>query len=112
MLYYDAVAAGGGAGNTSAQTPMPSTATGACTATTTTTTLPAGGACSSPTIIPSQGGTFSGVTSGSSALAGTCGATGTSPERVFQWTPAVSGLASIQTCGAGTNFDTALYLRS
>src|SRR5439155_11843344 len=38
--------------------------------------------------------------------------TGTSPEKVFQWTPAVSGTATIQTCGAGTNFDTVLYIRS
>src|SRR5437867_2506212 len=111
-LYYYAVAAVDGAGNTSALSAQASRATPTCTATTTTTTLPAGGACSSPTIIPSQGGTFSGVTSGSSTLAGTCGSTGTSPERVFKWTPAVSGVATIQTCGAGTNFDTALYLRS
>src|SRR5207249_8289958 len=33
-------------------------------------------------------------------------------ERVFQWTPTVSGTATIQTCGAGTNFDTVLYMRS
>src|SRR5206468_12566877 len=37
---------------------------------------------------------------------------GTAPEQVFQWTPAVSGTATIQTCGAGTTFDTVLYLRS
>src|SRR3989454_7745806 len=111
-LYYNAVAAVDGAGNTSALSAQASRATPTCTITTTTTTLPAGGACSSPTIIPSQGGTFSGVTSASSTLAGTCGSTGTSPERVFRWTPAVSGVATVQTCGAGTNFDTALYLRS
>src|SRR5438876_2933328 len=74
-------------------------------------TLPGGGACSSPTLIPAPGGTFSGTTSGTSALAGSCGNSGTSPERVYQWTPAVSGTATIQTCGAGTSFDTVLYLR-
>src|SRR5437773_167817 len=79
---------------------------------TTTTTLPGGGACSSPTAIPAPGGTFSGTTSGTSALAGSCGSSENSPERVYQWTPAVSGTATIQTCGAGTSFDTVLYLRS
>src|SRR5205823_1360874 len=53
-----------------------------------------------------------GTTSGTSALAGSCGSSGTAPERVYRWTPAVSGTATIQTCGAGTTFDTVLYLRS
>src|SRR5438094_888332 len=70
------------------------------------------GSCSSPTVLPAQGGTFGGTTSGTSALAGSCGSSGSSPEQVFQWTPTVSGTATIQTCGAGTNFDTVLYLRS
>src|SRR5437773_1214943 len=70
------------------------------------------GSCSSPTVLPAQGGTFGGATSGTSALAGSCGASGTAPEQVFQWTPAASGTATIQTCGAGTNFDTVLYMRS
>src|SRR5438046_1712543 len=70
------------------------------------------GDCSSPTVIPAPGGTFSGTTSGTSALAGSCGRSGESPERVFQWTPTVSGTATIQTCGAATSFDTVLYLRS
>src|SRR5207245_6877825 len=74
--------------------------------TTTTTTLPGGGGCASPMVIPASGGTFSGATSGTSALVGSCGSSGTSPERVYQWTPAVSGTATIQTCGAGTTFDT------
>src|SRR5207247_2577768 len=88
---------------TTADTTTPSTPT-----TTTTTTLP--GDCSNPTVIPAQGGTFSGTTSGSSLLAGSCGSSGDSPERVFQWTPAGSGTATIQTCGDGTHFDTVLYL--
>src|SRR5207248_1892089 len=70
------------------------------------------GSCSSPTVLPAQGGTFGGTTSGTNALAGSCGASGTAPEHVFQWTPAVSGTATIQTCGAGTTFDTVLYMRS
>src|SRR5439155_1236263 len=70
------------------------------------------GACAHVTVIPAQGGTFSGSTSGTSSLAGSCGSSGGSPEQVFQWTPAVSGTATVQTCGAGTNFDTVLYVRS
>src|SRR5437773_255737 len=70
------------------------------------------GSCSSPTVLPAQGGTFGGATSGTSALAGSCGSSGTAPEQVFQWTPAVPGTATIQTCGAGTTFDTVLYMRS
>src|SRR5438093_5703104 len=77
---------------------------------TTTTTL--AGACNNPTVIPDQGGTFSGTTSGTSSQSGSCGNSGSSPELVFQWTPTVSGTATIQTCAAGTNFDTVLYVRS
>ncbi len=87
-----------------------STTTTATATTTTTTTL--AGACNNPTAIPAQGGTFSGTTSGTSSQAGSCGSSGSAPERVFQWTPALSGTATIETCGAGTNFDSVLYLRS
>src|SRR5436309_9493734 len=80
--------------------------------TTTTTTLPGSGGCSSPIVLPAAGGTVSGATSGTSSLVGSCGSSGTSPERAYQWTPAVSGTATIQTSGAGTTFDTVLYLRS
>jgi hypothetical protein len=73
---------------------------------------PAGGACASPTVIPPDGGTFTGTTSGSSTQTGSCGSTGNSPEKVFQWTPARSGTARIQTCGSGTAFDSVLYMRS
>ncbi len=59
------------------------------------------GDCSSPTVIPAPGGTFSGTTSGTSALAGSCGRSGESPEQVFQWTPTVSGTATIQARGRG-----------
>src|SRR5438093_3465048 len=70
------------------------------------------GGCTSPTVIPAQGGTFTGTTSGTNLLTGSCGSSETSPEKVFQWTPTVSGTATIQTCGAGTSFDTVLYMRS
>lgn len=62
--------------------------------------------------VPAEGGTFTGSTSGGSGFAGTCVATDTAPDRVFQWTPAVSGSATISTCGGTTSFDTALYVRS
>ena len=55
------------------------------------------GGCTSPTVIPAQGGTFTGTTSGTSVLAGSCGSSGSAPERVFQWTPTVSGTATIQS---------------
>src|SRR5882724_8688889 len=107
QTYYIVVDGYGGAQGTFSLTITPPAPT-----TTTTTTLPGGGGCSSPIAIPASGGTVSGATSGTSALAGSCGSSGTAPERVYQWTPAVSGTATIQTCGAGTTFDTVLYLRS
>src|SRR5205814_8031514 len=69
--------------------------------TTTTTLLAAGGGCSSPTVIAAQGGTFGGTTSGTSTLAGSCGNSASSPEPAYQWTPVVSGKATIQPGGAG-----------
>jgi streptogramin lyase len=66
-------------------------------------------ACDVPTMIPAAGGVFSGSTLGDSTLGGTYGAAG--PEKVFQWTPDRAGTALIETCGNGTNIDTALYLR-
>ena len=95
--------------STTTTTLDPPTTTTATTSTTTT-TLPGG--CDSPTLIPAQGGTFSGTTSGTNLQAGSCANAGSSPEQVFQWTPAVSGTATIQTCGGSTNFDTVLYVRS
>src|SRR5947207_468497 len=106
----------GATGTFSLTVTPPDSATTTTSPTTTTTTLPGSAACSSPAGIPAQGGTMSGATSGAtsgaSALAGSCGSSGDSPERVYQWTPTVSGTATIQTCGAGTSFDTVLYLRS
>jgi hypothetical protein len=73
---------------------------------------PPGGACESPTVIPAAGGVFTGTTSGSSTASGTCGSSGSAPERVFAWTPTRTGTATIQTCGNNTRFDTILYMRS
>jgi hypothetical protein len=67
--------------------------------------------CGTPIILPAAGGTFSGTTTGASVLAGSCGTSGSSPERIFQWTPAVSGTATIQTCGGTTAYDTVAYVR-
>src|SRR5207244_6989840 len=79
----------------------------------TTTTLSGGtGTCGGPIDIPAAGGTVTGATAGASALTGSCGDSGGAPETVFRWTPAVSGTATIQTCGAGTNYDSVLYLRT
>ncbi len=74
-------------------------------------TLPAS-ACASPTVIPAAGGTISGTTSGPSTLVASCGATDAAPERVYSWTPAVSGTAILDTCdSAATSFDTVLFVR-
>ena len=71
------------------------------------------GNCASPAVIPATGGTFTGTTSGASSLAGTCAATATAGERVYQWTPSVSGTATIDTCSTtATAYDTVLYVRS
>jgi len=69
--------------------------------------------CAAPAVIPAEGGTVQGVTAGPGALVGSCAAaTAGAPEAVFQWTPATSGVASLTTCGAGTGFDTVVYVRS
>jgi hypothetical protein len=64
-------------------------------------------------VLPADGGTFTGTTGAASSQAGSCeGSTGLAPERVYQWTPTVSGTATIQTCNASaTTFDTVLYVR-
>jgi len=73
--------------------------------------LPAG-VCDGPVVVPSAGGTFDGTTIGGGAEAGSCGGAA-APEAVFQWTPAVSGVATIHTCSPGhTDHDTLLYVRS
>ena len=69
-------------------------------------------ACAAVAQLPPGGGTFAGTTTGTSSLTGTCDPGGTSPERVFAWTPATSGTATFETCGNGTAFDTTLSVRS
>src|SRR5437660_3184553 len=73
--YSYAVAALDNAGNQSATSIPASASTPACatsttttttTTTTTSTTIASSGSCGSPTVIPSQGGTFTGATSGTS----------------------------------------------
>ena len=82
------------------------------TPTPTVTATPGADSCSAATVIAAAGGTFTGTTSGTSTLAGTCNTSNNSPEKVFQWTPARSGTATIATCGTGTLYDTVMYLRS
>src|SRR6185436_1065832 len=51
--------------------------------------------------------------SGASTLAGTCASSNNAPERVFAWTPAVSGVAQLSTCSTtSTNYDSVVYVRS
>jgi hypothetical protein len=68
-------------------------------------------ACSNVAVIPAAGGTVTGSTSGSSTLSGCVSRTSQVGEKVFQWTPATSGIATMQTCGSSTTFDTVLYVR-
>ncbi len=96
--------------STSATAP-PSSTTTTAPISTTTTTQPAG-TCASPIVIPPQGGTLVGTTAGSSALTGCKSATSTAPEKVYRWTPAASGTATLSTCNAATTFDTVVYVRS
>lgn len=63
--------------------------------------------CDSVTTTPPSGGTFFGFTAGPDSTSGLCGGSG--PEDVYEWTPASSGLAHVDTCGS--SFDTMLYVR-
>jgi Lysyl oxidase len=90
----------------------PATTTSTTLAASTTTTTLAGDACAAANVVPPAGGTFTGTTSGASTLSGCVSQTSTAPEKVFQWTPSVSGTATVETCGAGTGFDTVVYVRS
>jgi hypothetical protein len=67
-------------------------------------------ACAMAMDLPAAGGVFPGTTGGTDTDAGTCG-TPTGAEAVFRWVPNLSGTATISTCGAGTTFDTVLYVR-
>lgn len=69
-------------------------------------------ACSVPCAaiaIPAAGGNFSGTTSGPGALSGSCGG-GAAGEKVYAWTPAVSGSATIKTCGS--TLDTLVHVHT
>lgn len=67
-------------------------------------------ACPAATSIPAGGGTFTGTTSvGGSFVLGSCGGSGFSPEQTFEWTPALSGVATIELCGS--SYDTVVYIR-
>jgi hypothetical protein len=103
---------GGPTTTTSTSTSTTSTSNTTPTTTSTSTTLPVG-SCGTPIALPAEGGTFTGVTSGSSALVASCmSASSVSPEQVYQWTAPRSGTATIQTCSTvGTTFDTVAYLR-
>jgi len=59
-----------------------------------------------------SGGTFSGSTSGASAVSATCAGSALSPEDCFYWMQCASDVRSVSatTCAAGTFYDTALHL--
>ena len=68
--------------------------------------------CGGATLIAADGGVVDGTTvGGTTAFGGSCGGAVFVPERLFQWTPSVSHVATIQTCGGTTNYDTVLYVR-
>jgi hypothetical protein len=68
--------------------------------------------CDDATEIPEDGGVFAGTTvGGSAALSSSCGLDVFAPERVFRWTPGVSHIATIETCGGTTDYRTTLYVR-
>ncbi len=68
-------------------------------------------ACAAAVDVPTDGGVFTGTTSGASTLAESCASTNASPEQVFRWTPSRSGTAVIETCGTATAFDTVIAVR-
>src|SRR6266481_263782 len=89
------------------------------TPTSTPTPMPTPDACNSQTVVGGCGGCFTGSIAATGSTAdSTCGNTFVSSEQVFQWTPLVSGMATIDTrggagtCGAATNFDSVLYVRT
>jgi hypothetical protein len=67
-------------------------------------------ACNAAATLPAEGGMFTGSVQGTSSLTGSCADQGGSPERIYAWTPTSTGLATFETCGGTTNYDTVLYL--
>lgn len=68
--------------------------------------------CADVTTIPAEGGTFTGFTTGVSALQSACDTISNfSDETVFAWTPTSSGTAGLETCGS-TPFNTSLHVRT
>ncbi len=68
--------------------------------------------CQAIAVLPPEGGVFSGVTAGTGSLASSCGSTGPSAERAYQWTPTASGTAVIATCGSGTLYDSVVHVKA
>jgi hypothetical protein len=111
FIVVDGFASSAGTFSLAVTAPGSSTPTSTATPRPTVTATPIA-ACQAATDIPAAGGTFTGTTSGTSGLAGTCANSANAPERVFRWTPTASGTATIQTCdGARTAYDTVVYLR-
>lgn len=97
---------------TSTSSTSSSSSSTSTSSTVTTSTIGPTGPCVGASAIPPEGGVVNGTTQGLSALAGSCNTSGNSPERVYTWTPARSGVATIETCSTTeTTFDTVVYLR-
>jgi len=90
-------------------------ASGSCSAGRCTTVTTAGESCSSPTSMPSSGGTSASF-SLASAVANhtpfTCGGGVVSPDRAFSWTAPRSGTATFEAMGVSTDFDTVISVFS
>jgi len=65
--------------------------------------------CQAVRQVDPSGGIYYDSTSGSSTLSSSCGGA-SAPEVVYQWTPEVSGAATVSTCGS--NFDTVLDIQN
>jgi hypothetical protein len=64
-------------------------------------------------VIAASGGSYPGTTAGTSQVTGTCASqTNSAPEKVFQYQPTTSGMATFSTCSPMGTFDTVLYLRN
>src|SRR6266404_5630123 len=89
------------------------------TPTSTPTPTPSPAGCIGKVPVGQCGGCFTGSIAATGSTAdSTCGVTAVSSEQVYQWTPMVSGMATIDTrggpgtCGPATAFDSVLYVRA